>query len=76
MFHHERDASKVALVALVEALRAAGGRRLIDVQWVTEHLASLGAVGVPRDHYLRGLPDLLATPQPDLPVTGREGALE
>ena len=37
------DASKVALVALVERLRAAGGARLLDVQWTTPHLRSLGA---------------------------------
>jgi len=41
MFHHERDASKVALVALVEAMRA-GQASLLDVQWVTPHLASMG----------------------------------
>ena len=43
MFYRQRDASKVALVALVEALRAGGGH-LLDVQWLTPHLASLGAV--------------------------------
>ena len=68
MFHRERDASKVALVALVEALRAAGGDRLVDVQWLTPHLASLGAVEVPRERYLAGLPALLRTAQPALPV--------
>ena len=40
MFHLKRDASKVALMALVEMMRA-GGLRLLDVQWCTEHLASL-----------------------------------
>jgi leucyl/phenylalanyl-tRNA---protein transferase len=55
MFHRATDASKVALVALVQLLRA-GGFRLLDVQWETPHLASLGAVGVPRGRYL----DLLA----------------
>ena len=43
MFHRARDASKVALVALVERLRACAGDRLLDVQWRTDHLASLGA---------------------------------
>ena len=52
MFHVARDASKVALVALVERLRA-GGATLLDVQWTTDHLASLGAVDVPRADYLR-----------------------
>ena len=42
-FHRRTDASKVALVALVERLRAAGGRRVLDVQWTTPHLRSLGA---------------------------------
>ena len=56
MFHRETDASKVALVALVELLARDGdGRRLLDVQWRTEHLASLGVVEVPRVEYLRRL---------------------
>jgi len=54
MFHHSRDASKVALVALVHQLRA-GGFHLLDVQWQTPHLASLGAVPIPRRHYLQAL---------------------
>ena len=54
MFHTETDASKVALVALVERLRAGGGT-LLDVQWSTPHLASLGVVEVGRDDYLRQL---------------------
>ena len=52
MFHRTRDASKVALVHLVARLRA-GRFRLLDTQFVTEHLASLGAVEVPRRAYLR-----------------------
>lgn len=55
MFHRERDASKVALMALVARLRGCGGRRLLDVQWATEHLATLGAVEIPRDDYLDAL---------------------
>ena len=58
MFHRVRDASKAALVALVEALRSGGGEpesRLLDVQWRTEHLATLGAVEVPRRDYLAAL---------------------
>jgi leucyl/phenylalanyl-tRNA--protein transferase len=62
MFHRERDASKVALVSLVERLRACGGARLLDVQWSTDHLASLGAVAVPRPEYLRRLDSALALP--------------
>ena len=41
-FHVRTDASKVALAALVERLRAAGGERLLDVQWTTPHLRALG----------------------------------
>jgi leucyl/phenylalanyl-tRNA--protein transferase len=52
MFSRRTDASKVALVGLVERLRD-GGASLLDVQWVTPHLASLGAVEVPRTEYLR-----------------------
>ena len=56
MFHRETDASKVALVALVELLARDGdSRRLFDVQWRTEHLASLGVIEVPRVEYLRRL---------------------
>jgi leucyl/phenylalanyl-tRNA--protein transferase len=65
MFHCERDASKVCLVALVGALRR-GGARLLDVQWVTPHLASLGAVGVSRARYLALLKDAVALAQVDL----------
>jgi leucyl/phenylalanyl-tRNA--protein transferase len=54
MFHLERDASKVALVHLVARLRL-GGYRLLDTQFVTPHLASLGAVAVPRVEYRRML---------------------
>ncbi len=54
MFHTESDASKVALVALVERLRKRG-YLLLDVQWVTPHLARFGAVGIPRGEYLARL---------------------
>jgi leucyl/phenylalanyl-tRNA--protein transferase len=111
MFHRETDASKVALVELVELLRsdnggagdepgghggaggegggagdepggrsstgaggeeeggarggaAGGGGRLLDVQWLTPHLASLGAVEVPRAVYLERLAAALALPLP------------
>ena len=59
MFHRDRDASKVALVGLVDRMRAAGGSRLLDVQWCTDHLATLGAVEVPRLEYLRLLDQAL-----------------
>lgn len=62
MFHYERDASKVALVELVELLRSAGDAttRILDVQWASEHLKSLGAIEISRDEYLARLPAALA----------------
>jgi leucyl/phenylalanyl-tRNA---protein transferase len=74
MFHRERDASKVALVGLVSLLRAAAlldresgagaTPRLLDVQWATSHLTSLGVREMPRSDYLAGLPAALALPPP------------
>ena len=65
MFHHESDASKVALVALVSRLRSGGsGEGLLDVQWMTPHLASLGAVEVSRVRYHELLATALAQPLP------------
>lgn len=64
MFHHRTDASKVALVALVGLLTADGEDRLLDVQWVTDHLSSLGAVEVPRGEYLRRVKALVDLPLP------------
>ncbi|MEO5740703.1 MAG: leucyl/phenylalanyl-tRNA--protein transferase [Vicinamibacterales bacterium] len=54
MFHIERDASKVALMALVDLMRSSG-MTLLDVQWCSEHLASLGAITIPRRAYLTRL---------------------
>jgi leucyl/phenylalanyl-tRNA--protein transferase len=54
MFHTRTDASKVAFVALVEHLRARG-YVLYDVQVLSEHLASLGCVTIPRREYMRRL---------------------
>ncbi len=51
MFHHERDASKVALAHLIARLKA-GGFELLDTQFITPHLASLGAVEISREAYL------------------------
>lgn len=65
MFHHERDASKVALLALVELLSDEhAGRRVLDVQWQTPHLASLGVVRRPRGEYLELLEGCLDLPEP------------
>ncbi len=52
MFHRVTDASKVALVALVERLRA-GGFLLLDTQWTTPHLEQFGAFEIPRSDYLQ-----------------------
>lgn len=82
MFHHVTDASKVALVDLVDRLAEAGGR-LVDVQLVTDHLASLGAQPMPRREYLRllhGLRDAPLRLPPErrpvarlAPAAGRDG---
>ena len=64
MFHRRRDASKVALVGLAGLLTEDGVERLLDVQWTTEHLVSLGAVDIPRAEYLRRLRSVLDRPQP------------
>jgi leucyl/phenylalanyl-tRNA--protein transferase len=67
MFHSVRDASKVALVGLVERVHADGDpRRLVDVQWATDHLRRLGAQEWPREEYLARLAQALAAPQLDL----------
>lgn len=66
MFHDPqwgRDASKTALVRLVCEL-VGPGTRLLDVQWVTPHLASLGATSLPREDYLRALDEATASPPP------------
>lgn len=80
MFHRARDASKVALVHLVARLLA-GGYELLDTQFVTEHLRSLGAIEVPRQRYrsllddaLQGIADFAVLPV-ERPVAGAE-ALE
>ena len=59
MFHHATDASKVALVALVEQV---GSESLIDVQWSTPHLASLGVTEWTRADYLAALGSFVGGP--------------
>ena len=59
MFHTETDASKVALVALVERLRA-NGFTLLDTQWITPHLAQFGAIEIPKAEYLERLTQAIA----------------
>ena len=58
MFSRARDASKVALVHLVEGLRR-GGFMLLDTQFITPHLARFGAIEIPREHYLAKLAEAL-----------------
>jgi leucyl/phenylalanyl-tRNA--protein transferase len=62
MFHRERDASKIALVALVEHLRAKKFA-LLDTQWLTPHLRQFGAIEVSREHYLRLLARAVELPR-------------
>ena len=65
MFTRERDASKVALVALVDMLHDEYvDQRLLDTQWQTSHLATLGVVEVSREEYLSALATALAAPLP------------
>src|SRR5580765_4212157 len=60
MFHAQRDASKVALMALVR-LMLESGMQLLDVQWCTAHLSSLGAIEVSRREYLTRLAEAVAS---------------
>jgi leucyl/phenylalanyl-tRNA---protein transferase len=71
MFHRAdigRDASKVALMGLVDFLMADPAGRFIDVQWVTPHLSSLGVIEVPRESYLVRLEGALRYPTPHWPA--------
>ncbi len=61
MFHRVTDASKVALVVAVRTLFAAGVE-LFDVQYLTDHLASMGAYEIPRERYLERAARAAATP--------------
>lgn len=60
MFHHETDASKAALVFLTRRLNELG-IELFDVQWMTAHLSSLGAIDLSRNDYLRRLEEAVST---------------
>lgn len=63
MFHRATNASKVALVALVERMKSRGFV-LLDTQWITPHLAMFGATDIPREQYLHLLRGaLLLTPR-------------
>jgi len=77
MFHRARDASKVALVHLIARLKA-GGFKLLDTQFVTDHLKTFGAVEVPRRQYHKLLEAALGSDgdfgalATSRPVTGEE----
>lgn len=77
MFHSARDASKVALVHLVARLLR-GGYQLLDTQFITPHLATLGAIEISRAHYLRLLQAALnlsatfSALSEKIPLTGRQ----
>jgi leucyl/phenylalanyl-tRNA--protein transferase len=80
MFHHARDASKIALVHLVARLRA-GGFTLLDAQFVTDHLKMFGAIELSRRQYHKLLERALAGDgrfdalPPHAPISGREALL-
>ena len=59
MFHRETDASKVALVHLAARL-ALGGFRLLDAQFITPHLATLGAIEIPKEAYRKRLSEAMS----------------
>ncbi len=77
MFHRARDASKIALVHLLARMRA-GDYRLLDTQYVTDHLMTFGAVEIPQLRYHRLLEDAIAsdadfaTLPVDRPISGAE----
>jgi leucyl/phenylalanyl-tRNA--protein transferase len=71
MFFAERDASKVALVALVEILSDQPDR-LLDTQWTTPHLISLGATDVDRSTYLTRLTQAIV----QRPISFQSGTFE
>lgn len=66
MFHRATDASKVALVELVHRWGAPDQACLIDTQWSTPHLASLGVTELARTDYLTVLADLVSAPERDV----------
>lgn len=69
MFHNRSGASKVALVSLVEVLKA-GGFQLLDIQWVTPHLRQFGAIEIPKQKYLGALTKAVCG-EGQWPVSGR-----
>jgi leucyl/phenylalanyl-tRNA--protein transferase len=66
MFHHRTDGSKAAVAGLVELLNDKhAADRVFDIQWVTGHLATLGATAIPREQYIRRVERALELPLPE-----------
>ena len=59
MFHRKTDCSKIAMAHLIDRLRA-GGFRLLDTQFITDHLRTFGGIEIPREDYELRLADALA----------------
>ena len=70
MFQRRVDASKVALVGLVDLLQDGIDGRLVDVQWATDHLRTVGVVDIPRAHYLELLAAAVDLPLPTMWARG------
>jgi leucyl/phenylalanyl-tRNA--protein transferase len=65
MFHHKTDGSKAAVAGAIELLNDEyAADRVFDIQWVTDHLATLGAVSIPRETYVRRVSKALEVPLP------------
>ena len=65
MYHRRNDASKAAVLGMIELLSDSyASQRVFDVQWLTPHLGSLGATEIPRSDYLRRLDRALSVPLP------------
>ncbi|HZX06844.1 leucyl/phenylalanyl-tRNA--protein transferase [Kribbella sp.] len=65
MFHHETDGSKAAVAGTIELLNDEyAADRVFDIQWVTDHLATLGAVSIPRETYVRRVARAVDVPLP------------
>lgn len=73
MFHRARDASKVAVWHLARIVASGGARSVIDVQWLTPHLSSLGCTEVGADDYSFLLTTALEQPGPDWAELARNG---
>jgi leucyl/phenylalanyl-tRNA---protein transferase len=66
MFHRKTDGSKAAVAGLVELLSDKyAAERVLDIQWVTSHLATLGAVAIPREDYVKRVERALTVPLPE-----------